>query len=86
MVVVTLAAVASMPIAAPVELAAADKSIRKSSGPSMNASLVIPRSITRSVNAAPSVGAIKVSVPVDATNETLALAAAALVTAVRKAS
>ncbi len=55
--VVTSSAVVSMLTAAPVDVAALVKASVKSSGPSMNASLVIPRSITRSVIDAPSDGA-----------------------------
>ena len=48
----------SMATAAPVDVVALVKANVKSSGPSMSASMVMPRSITRSVIDAPSDGAV----------------------------
>ena len=53
-----MAAVASIPVAAPVDEAALLRSIEKSSVPSMNPSSVNGRSITRSLIDAPSLGAV----------------------------
>ena len=56
--VVTSSAAASTATAAPVDVDALVNARVKSSGPSMIASSVMPRLITRSVNEAPSDGAV----------------------------
>ncbi len=80
-VVVTSSAAASMMTAAPVDVVAFDNASVNSSGPSPNASSVIPTLMTKSDNVAPSTGAVYVSVPVAELKTTSGFALAATVIA-----